>query len=232
MVYVPGPSLEGCGFHSRKGQFLPVSSSLLLHRSSLFWCFFDMSSPEDTQTTEGSQEVPLTNSLKHAAACRSMPQRAAASQNCLGDRWCLASTWGAGGGGDASTWGARGGGGAAYLPPLLVHGQSGAAGRRTSARSTELALLFASGHWREGGSGVLPLVACGPCPWPGHRGWSGEMARPLRWAVSMASPPRARTKETPVFGAEYPPPPVPYHIIPPPPPPQTRTRKPLGGFLW
>ena len=34
--------------------------------------------------------VPLTNSLKHAAACRSMPQHAAASQNFLGDRWCLA----------------------------------------------------------------------------------------------------------------------------------------------
>ena len=32
---------------------------------------------------------PLTNSLKHAAACRSMPQHAAASQNFLGDRWCL-----------------------------------------------------------------------------------------------------------------------------------------------
>ena len=46
MVYVPGPSLD----------FLPVSSSLLLHRSSLFWCCFDMSSPEDTQTTEASQE--------------------------------------------------------------------------------------------------------------------------------------------------------------------------------
>ena len=57
-----------------KGSFLPVSSSLLLHRSSLFWCCFDMSSPEDTQTTEGSQEVPLTNSLKHAAACRSEPK--------------------------------------------------------------------------------------------------------------------------------------------------------------
>ena len=40
----------------RKGNFLPVSSSLLLHRSSLFWCCFDMSSPEDTQTTEASQE--------------------------------------------------------------------------------------------------------------------------------------------------------------------------------
>ena len=84
--------------------FLPVSSSLLLHRSSLFWCCFDMSSPEDTQTTEGSQEVPLTNSLKHAAACRSMlqraaacrsmPQHAAASQNCLGDHWCLSEARG------------------------------------------------------------------------------------------------------------------------------------------
>ena len=39
-----------------KGKFLPVSSSLLLHRLSLFWCCFDMSSPEDTQTTEASQE--------------------------------------------------------------------------------------------------------------------------------------------------------------------------------
>ena len=64
-----------------KGNFLPVSSSLLLHRSSLFWCCFDMSSPEDTQTTEGSQEVPLTNSLKHAAACRSVPQHAAACRS-------------------------------------------------------------------------------------------------------------------------------------------------------
>ena len=39
----------------RKCNFLPVSSSLLLHRSSLFWCCFDMSSPADTQTTEASQ---------------------------------------------------------------------------------------------------------------------------------------------------------------------------------
>ena len=39
-----------------KGNFWPVSSSLLLHRSSLFWCCFDISSPEDTQTTEASQE--------------------------------------------------------------------------------------------------------------------------------------------------------------------------------
>ena len=38
-----------------KGKFLPVSSSLLLHRFSLFWCCFDMSRPEDTQTTEASQ---------------------------------------------------------------------------------------------------------------------------------------------------------------------------------
>ena len=36
--------------------------------------------------------VPLTNSLKHAAACRSVPQHAAASQNFLGDRWCLFRT--------------------------------------------------------------------------------------------------------------------------------------------
>ena len=61
VVCVPGPSLEGPGFHSREGQFgkgnfLPVSSFLLLHRLSLFWCCFDMSSPEDTQTTEASQE--------------------------------------------------------------------------------------------------------------------------------------------------------------------------------
>ena len=39
-----------------KGNFLPISSSPFLHRSSLFWCCFDMSSPEDTQTTEASQE--------------------------------------------------------------------------------------------------------------------------------------------------------------------------------
>ena len=38
-----------------KGKFLTVSSSLLLHRSSLFWCCFDMSSPADTQTTKASQ---------------------------------------------------------------------------------------------------------------------------------------------------------------------------------
>ena len=38
-----------------KGKFLPVSSSLLLHRFSLSWCCSDMSSPEDTQTTEASQ---------------------------------------------------------------------------------------------------------------------------------------------------------------------------------
>ena len=35
-----------------KGNFLPVSSSLLLHRPSLFWCCFDMSSPEDTLVFE------------------------------------------------------------------------------------------------------------------------------------------------------------------------------------
>ena len=40
----------------REGKLLPVSSSLLLHRFSLFWCCFDMSTPEDTQTTEASQE--------------------------------------------------------------------------------------------------------------------------------------------------------------------------------
>ena len=33
--------------------------------------------------------VPTTNGLKHAAACRSMPQHAAARQIFLGDRWCL-----------------------------------------------------------------------------------------------------------------------------------------------
>ena len=41
MVYIPGPSLEGLGSIPGKGNFLPVSSSLLLHRSSLFWCCFD-----------------------------------------------------------------------------------------------------------------------------------------------------------------------------------------------
>ena len=71
-MYLPG-----------KGNFLPVSSSLLLHRPSLFWRCFDMSSHEDTQTeNDGTLDQQLE-------ACRSMPQHAAASQNFLGDRWCL-----------------------------------------------------------------------------------------------------------------------------------------------
>ena len=88
MVYVTGPSLEGCGFHSWKGQFFACQFLSIVAQIFAFLvipdvvgctCMFgDMSSPEDTQTTEGSQEVPLTNSLKHAAACRSMLQRAAA----------------------------------------------------------------------------------------------------------------------------------------------------------
>ena len=66
-----------------KGIFFACQFLSIVAQTSLFWCCFDMSSPEDTQTTEASQEcrfwkmmVPLTNSLKHAAACRSMPQRA------------------------------------------------------------------------------------------------------------------------------------------------------------
>ena len=39
------------GSNPGEGSFSPASSSLLLHRPSLFWCCFDMSSPEDTQTT-------------------------------------------------------------------------------------------------------------------------------------------------------------------------------------
>ena len=53
MYQVPGRRVLGS--IPGKGKFLPVSSSLLLHRFSLFWCCFDMSSPEDTQTTEASQ---------------------------------------------------------------------------------------------------------------------------------------------------------------------------------
>ena len=50
------PICRVLGSFLERAKFLPVRSSLLLHRSSLFWCCFDMSSPEDTQTTEASQE--------------------------------------------------------------------------------------------------------------------------------------------------------------------------------
>ena len=57
VVYVPGPSLEGPGFHSRKGQFFFACQFLsIVAQIFAFLVLFDMSSPEVTQTTEASQE--------------------------------------------------------------------------------------------------------------------------------------------------------------------------------
>ena len=67
------PTWRVLGSISRKDNFSPVSSSLLLHRPSLFGVVLTC---QVLRILKLKMMVPLTNSLKHAAACRSMPQRA------------------------------------------------------------------------------------------------------------------------------------------------------------
>ena len=107
VVYVPGPNLEGPGFHSWEGHSFCLSVPLYCCTDLRFFGVVLTSQvlrilklprhhrflkPVPLSENDGTldQQLEACRSMpQHAAACRSMPQHAAASQNFLGDRWCL-----------------------------------------------------------------------------------------------------------------------------------------------
>ena len=87
MVYVPSLSLEGPGFHSRKGQFFACQFLSLVAQIFAFLVYWEGIGDHISLSTLSVCSHRSVGShmcrQKHAAACRSVPQHAAA---CRGTR--------------------------------------------------------------------------------------------------------------------------------------------------